>query len=86
MQEDSLDLKGEFSQIIHQSYERGKGIFTVNLARVLSYSGFFMLVLSLVPLVLGCYFNFSCKSFIPTADYLGCFRGYDRFYILSCGF
>ena len=34
-------------------------------------------------LVLGCSYVFSCKNFTPSPNYLGCFLGYNRFYVLS---
>jgi hypothetical protein len=37
-------------------------------------------------IILACSTNFHCKIFIPTLDYLGCFRGHDRIFIVTCTF
>lgn len=34
-------------------------------------------------LVLGCGYVFTCRSFTPSPNYLGCFLGYNRFYVVS---
>lgn len=35
-------------------------------------------------LSIACLTNFTCSKFIPSPGYLGCFRGYDRVFIVSC--
>ena len=35
-------------------------------------------------LVLACSTQFQCVKYLPTPGYLGCFRGHDRVFIMSC--
>lgn len=37
-------------------------------------------------IILACATNFYCTIFIPTLPYLGCFRGHDRIFIVTCTF
>ena len=48
--------------------------------RVLAFLTIFSFYLNLI---LGCSYVFSCKHFTPSPNYLGCFLGYNRFYVLS---
>lgn len=43
-----------------------------------------MLGLELGNIGIACATNFYCTIFLPTFSYLGCFRGHDRVFIVTC--
>ena len=59
---------------------------TVSLPRLCLYFSLLMLVITYTNLAVACYTSFTCSRFLPTIDYLGCFRGHDRVYIVACVF
>lgn len=66
------------------SLKGGRATYTLNIPKLMFILAFLELVMVLGNLTLACSTNFSCKQFLPTLGYLGCFRGHDRLFIVSC--
>jgi len=73
------------SLLVHTHSPTGRSM-TLSLSRLVLYFAVVMLLLTYTNLFLACYTSFNCSRFLPTLDYLGCFRGHDRVYIVSLTF
>ena len=59
-------------------------MYLLNVPKLIIYLCVLMLIATLANIILACATNFSCGQFLPTLNYLGCFRGHDRVYIVTC--
>lgn len=59
-------------------------MYLLNVPKLIIYLCILMLIGTLTNITLACATNFSCGQFLPTLNYLGCFRGHDRVYIVTC--
>jgi hypothetical protein len=66
------------------SLKGGRASYSVNIPKLMFLLALLELVMVLGNLILACSTNFSCQHFLPTLPYLGCFRGHDRLFIVSC--
>jgi hypothetical protein len=64
--------------------KKNRGVYSLNIPKLMFLLAFLELLMVLSNLVLACSTNFSCRQFLPTLLYLGCFRGHDRLFIASC--
>lgn len=61
----------------------GRSYSSVNLGKVIPLCAVLGVVLMYANLTVACMTNFMCGKFVPTPDYLGCFRGFDRLHIVT---
>lgn len=66
--------------------KEGKSILSVNIPKIMFIFSILMLLMVYANLFLACSTNFTCSVFLPTLTYIGCFRGHDRIFIVSCTF
>ena len=74
------------SSLLAHTHSSTRQTMTLSLPLLTLYFALLMLLLTYANLFLACYTSFTCSRFLPTIDYLGCFRGHDRVYIVSCAF
>ena len=65
------------------STKSGRSLSSLNLTKVIPLCALLGLVLLYSNLTVACMTNFTCGKFLPTPDYLGCFRGFDRLHIVT---
>ncbi|CAG9324596.1 unnamed protein product [Blepharisma stoltei] len=66
--------------------KEGRSIYSMNIPKIMFWFSGLMTILVYANLLLACLTNFSCSTFLPTLTYIGCFRGHDRIFIVSCTF
>lgn len=69
--------------VLSFSTKSGRSLSALNLTKVIPVCALLGLVLLYANLVVACMTNFTCERFLPTPDYLGCFRGFDRLHIVT---
>jgi hypothetical protein len=70
--------------LLSYSLKGGRSIYALNIPKLMFILAFLELCMVLGNLALACSTNFTCTQFLPTLAYLGCFRGHDRLFIVSC--
>jgi len=69
--------------VLSFSTKSGRSLSALNLTKVVPACAVLGLVLLYANLIVACMTNFTCGKFLPTPDYLGCFRGFDRLHIVT---
>lgn len=70
--------------LFNYSLKGGRATYALNIPKLMFLLAILELAMVLGNLALACSTNFSCRQFLPTLGYLGCFRGHDRLFIVSC--
>jgi hypothetical protein len=85
MEENAKEHRHSFYQpFFAYTSKRGRATYTLNIPKLMFVLCLLMLVLVYLNITLACLTNFNCATFLPTLAYLGCFRGHDRLFIVSC--
>ena len=74
------------SSLISYVYSAGRSSLVLSVQKVMFGLATFMCALMLGNAVLACSTQFHCGKYLPTPGYLGCFKGHDRIFILSCAY
>ena len=70
--------------LLSHTFQSGKSVVTLSLPRLYIALAALMAAFTLGNLTIACSTQFQCGKFLPTPGYLGCFRGHDRIFIMSC--
>jgi hypothetical protein len=72
--------------LLRYTQKEGRNMYQLNIPKFMIWLCLLMCVLTATNLIFACTTNFTCRQFLPTLNYLGCFRGHDRMYIDACTF
>lgn len=70
--------------LLTYSNSAGRAVLVLSVHRAMLGFAALMSLFLLGNLLLACSTQFQCWKYLPTPGYLGCFRGHDRVFILSC--
>ncbi|CAG9327957.1 unnamed protein product [Blepharisma stoltei] len=85
MEGNDKEFRHSFSLPVFSYREKeGRSIYSINVPKLMFWFSGLMIGMVYGNLILACATNFSCFTFLPTLGYLGCFRGHDRVFIVSC--
>ena len=85
MAENDKNIRQSLSQPLYSIVQKkGYNNLILNLPKLMILLCSGLIGLNFLNLAAACGTAFTCSRFTPSLDYLGCFRGHDRIYMVAC--